>query len=237
MIWTVESEYDKDAVGQLAQKLLTYLERPDVTIQTAGAKAYNSLAKRLRRKPNALKIAVEAYLKRADKLIFVIDSDSQASLVQRRKEKYSMINQIERVIASKQFDGRVYLAMAVQELEAWLLIDCLGICCYFARDRYKKQCRNSIKRNRKLNNLVRKYQKGDTELIVESQSGGQGPKEYLTLFSKDILKAVNPNKRDKHIDREKYREALSPSIVEYIEISRQTLRRNPSLKRFCQLLE
>ena len=133
-IWALESDYDRDAVGKLAQKLVNWMQLDGVIIKTAGKTTYNSVVKR--KKPNALQIAVESYFQNnEDKLIFVIDSDSEAALAEKRKEPYSYISQIERIVKSDRFLNKVFLAMAVQELEAWFLTDCVGICCYFVKTR------------------------------------------------------------------------------------------------------
>lgn len=235
-IWAVESDYDKEAVGKLAQKLVNHLGRKDITIQTAGRKAYTTVAKRLRRNPKALQIAVSSYLKKEDHLIFVLDSDSAASLQDRRRHTYSAITQIEKLMKQKAFAGRVHLAIARQEIEAWLLVDCLGVACYFLKTLYAKNCRERLVRRKQLNQVVRKYQKGKTELIVESTASGRGPKEYIIQFSKAILQKSNPNMKPRNLTRSQYREALAPEIVPYLEINRQTLGRNSSLKAFCDLL-
>ena len=232
----MESDYDKDAVGNLARKLVDHAGRSEIVIWTAGKRAYNKVAKRLRKNPDALKVAVRAYLANSDSVIFVIDRDSQIALEARRQEAYSMVNQIERVVASKEFDGKVHLALAIEELEAWLLIDCVGICCYFAQSRYRKNCRERVVDNRDLSRLIRRNQKGKTELIVEAERGGAGAKEYLVKFSEAILTTLNPRMRRDTVDRNKYREALAPELAKYVEMSKESLRRNQSLQRFCTLL-
>lgn len=235
-IWAVESEYDKEAVGILAKKAAGHFNIGDVKIMTAGARAYISVAKHTRKKPDALKLAVDNYLEQADKVIFVLDADSDAALAQQRNEEFSRISQIEKVISSKKYSGRVFLAMAVQELEAWLLTDSVGICCYFAKSRYKTDCRKKIGENKDFGRLVKKFRKGNTELIVEAESGGKGPKEYLAGFSKEILKILNPNMKKSAIDRNGYRESLAPEIAEHVEINGETLRRNRSFQTFCEYL-
>jgi phage gp36-like protein len=232
----VESDYDRDAVGCLAKRLVDYSGRPEIVIWTAGKRAYNGVARRLRKNPDALKVAVRAYLENSDGVIFVIDRDSQVALEARRQEPFSMVSQIEKVVASGEFDGKVHLALAVEELEAWLLTDCVGICCYFVQSRYKKNCRERVVDHRNLGRLIKKYQKGDTELIVEAERGGAGAKEHLTKFSEAVLTALNPKARRDTVDRNRYREALAPEIARHVEISRESLRRNRSFQRFCTLL-
>jgi len=235
-IWAVESDYDRDAAGKLAKKLVNWLKLDSVIIKTAGKTTYNSVVSR--KKPNALQIAVESYLQNnEDKVIFVIDSDSEVALTQKRKEPYSYISQIERIAKSDKFRNKVFLAMAVQELEAWFLTDCVGICCYFFKTRYSKEkCRESVTTNESFQAIIAKHQKGNTELIVEPLKGGRGAKEYLIKFSEELLKTLNPKMKHRNIDAYKYREALAPEIADYIEVGKDSLLRNKSLQKFSELL-
>ena len=160
------------------------------------------------------------------------------STYQRRREPNSLINQIEQVTKDSHFAGKVFLAQAVHELEAWLLIDCLGIFCYFAskRAQYGEDCRDKVPANQSFARLVNHYQKGDTEKIVEAEIGGRGAKEYLSKFSEQILLKLNPNMPQKNINRQRYREKMSPEVAEHVVINRQTLRRNNSLRKLGNLL-
>ncbi len=78
--------------------------------------------------------------------------------------------------------------------------------------------------------------KRESELIVEAEMGGKGTKEYLVRFSKEILQTLNPKMPLKNIKQERYRERDSPDIAEHIEINRETLGRNASLKHLGKLL-
>lgn len=232
-IWILESDYDEKAIQILAQKFVAYSKRTDLRIYTAGKKAYNPVARRLQAKPNGLEKAVEVYLKEADTVIFVIDSDDPNTLERHRQEKNSFISQIERVKNLNQFKGRVYVALAIQELEAWLLVDCVGVCCFFAKGHIGDNNRSRIESHANLKKVIRKYQGGDTELIG---SGSDGAKEHLIRFSKDIIRTLNPRIRLDTLDEKKYREELAPDVAEYIDISPDTLRKNPSLQTFYDLL-
>ena len=157
---------------------------------------------------------------------------------QRKQEPNSLINQITQIVEDRRFTGKVFLAQAVQELEAWLLIDCLGIFCYFASKvaQYRENCRDRVSANQSFMRLVGSYQKGDTEKIVEAEIGGKGAKEYLIEFSKKILPALNPNKAPRNITREQYRENMSPEVAEQVLIDQHTLRRNNSLRELGTVL-
>ncbi len=231
-IWTLESENDAKAVKCLANKLVTHLQLGNLSIQTAGPKAVPKKNRRGASPSDTLRMAVQNYLKQDDCVIFVIDSDGLMSSHRRRQEPNSLINQITQVVRDRRFTGKVFLAQAVQELEAWLLIDCLGIFCYFASKvaQYRENCRDRVSANQSFMRLVRSYQKGDTEGIVEAETGGRGAKEYLIEFSKKILPVLNPNKTHRNITREQYRENLSLEVAEYVLIDQQTLRRNNSLR-------
>ena len=233
-IWTLESTNDAKVVKHLTDKLVTHLRLGNLSIQTVGGteslmynKKGQSLNDRLRR-------TIQQYLKKDDYVIFVIDNDSPMSLHQRRQEPNSLINQIRRIVGDRSFAGKVFFAPAVQELEAWLLIDCLGIFCYFAsrRAQYRNNCRDKVLANQSFVRLLRRYQKGNTEHIVETEVGGNGPKEYLEDFSEQVLRTLNPNIPQKNINRNQYHERVSPDVAKYIVIDRETLRCNNSL---CEL--
>lgn len=236
-IWALESDNDAKVAQCLAKKLISYQELPSISIRRVG-KTAPKMRKQAKGSPiKALKQAVRRYLQQDDYVIFVIDTDGPISSHKRRQEPNSLINQVEAVLADSEFTGKVYLVQAIHEIEAWLLIDCAGIICFYAQKRrvYKQKSRQEISTDKRFKGL-KKYQKGNTELIVEVQMGGQGAKEYLVKFSEDILLALNPNMPAKNIKQERYRENTSPQIAKYIEINRQTLKRNNSLGEFGRIL-
>ncbi len=157
---------------------------------------------------------------------------------QRRQEPNSFFNQVSQVVKDSSLRGKIHFAPAVQELESWLLIDCLGISCFFAskRRQYREDCRDKVLSDRLLSPLVRNYQKGDTQNIVEAVEGGRGAKEFLIVFSEKILLGLNPNMRERNLKRERYREGMSPEIAEPVVINQKTLQRNKSLRHLGSLL-
>ncbi len=231
-IWTLESDYDAKAVRCLANKLVTHLQLGNLSIQASGKKAVP------RGKGAGLMKATRNYLKQDACVIFVIDSDGPMSTHQRQQEPNSLINQIEQVVNDNSFAGKVFLARAVQELEAWLLIDCLGIFCYFASQspRYRQIDRNSVSTNPSSKRLVEHYQEGNTENIVEAEIGGSGAKEHLIEFSKRILHELNPRMPQRNVSEKRYREKMSPEVAEHVDINRETLRRNNSLRKLGRVL-
>lgn len=253
-IWTLESDHDAEAAKCLANKLVTHLQLDNLSIQSAGKKARQAVGKKAaqlaRRNPlpkrrrskipliNALKLAVQDYLKQDDCVIFVIDTDGPISSYQQRQERNSLINQIDRVVMDRHFAGKVFLVQAVQELEAWLLIDCLGIVYYFTSQspRYRQTDRDRISTNQSFAKLVRRYQKGNTENIVEPEKGSRGAKEYLEKFSERILLALNPSMPQKNIDEKRYHERMSLEVAKHVDINPATLRRNNSLGKLGSVL-
>ena len=237
-IWALESDYDAEAVRCLANKLVTHLQLGNLSIRASGKSAFPPRARTGAPRSDRLKMATQDYLIDEDCVIFVIDSDGRMSDYQRRKEPNSLINQIEKVVADTSFAGKVFLAQAVQELEAWLLIDCLGIFCYFAskRAQFRENCRDKVSTNQNFKRLVQRYQKGNTENIVEAEIGGSGAKEYLKEFSEQILLKLNPNIPQKNIHREWYRDAISFNVAVHVVIDRQTLRHNNSLRELGDVL-
>ena len=224
-IWTVESDNDQDVIECLANKLVAHLQLDNLSVQVFGKSAIP------RRRDSPLRRATQNYLRDADCVIFVIDQDSPMSTHQRRQEPNSLINQIERVVADPHFRGKVFLAWAIQELEAWLLIDCLGIFCYFASQspQYRTFDRDRIRQHSSFGPLIDRHQKGNTEHIVEAEPGGRGAKEYLEDFSEQILRALNPRMPQRNVSENRYKEAISPEVAEHVDINQDTLRRNNSL--------
>ncbi len=237
-IWTLESDNDAKAVKCLANKLVTHLQLGNLSIQASGRKAVPKRNKRGASSSDTLRMAVQNYLQQDVCVIFVIDSDGPMSSHQRQQEPNSLINQITRVVEDSHFTGKVFLAQAVQELEAWLLIDCVGIFCCFASKvaQYRENCRDAVLTNQSFTRLVDHYQKGDTEKIVEAEIGGSGAKEYLIEFSKEILLALNPNLPHRNVNRRQYRENMSPEVAEQVLIDQHTLGRNHSLRKLGNLL-
>ena len=231
-IWTVESDNDQDVVECLANKLVAHLQLDNLSVQVFGKSAIP------RRRDSPLRRATQNYLRDADCVIFVIDQDSPMSTHQRRREPNSLINQIERVVNDPHFRGKVFLAWAVQELEAWLLIDCLGIFCYFTRQspQYRTFDRDRIRQHSSFRPLIDRNQKGNTENIVEAVPGGKGAKEYLREFSEQILRAINPSMPQRNVNEKRYHESISPEVAEHIDINQNTLRRNNSLRRLGDVL-
>ena len=225
-IWTLESKNDARAVRILAQKLISHLRLSNISIQTASERPTSR---------EALRKKTQYYLMQDDCVIFVIDRDGPMSARQRQQEPDSLINRIKWVIKENSFTGKVDFAPAVEELEAWLLIDCLGILCYFAskHGHYKESCRNIFSTNQYFNQLVKRHQKTNTEKIVDTATGNSGAKKYLTEYSEKILLRINPNIK---AEETRYRPAMSPEVAEHVLIDEHTLRRNSSLRRLGKAL-
>lgn len=231
-IWTLESDNDDKVVKCLANKLAEHLHLENISVRTASKKDVPKGGDK------GLAIATQTYLKQEDYVIFVIDYDGPMSRHQRDQESNSLVNQIQRIVNNHNFAGKVFFAPAIHELEAWLLIDCLGIACYFAskQSRYKDNCRDKVLANKSFAALVKNYQKGDTEKIVETVPGGDGPKEYLEEFSEQVLLELNPNMPQKNIRDKRYHEKISPDVADHVVIDRETLRRNNSLRELGNVL-
>lgn len=225
-ILTLESDDDAETVRCLAKKLAAFMQLAPIQIYTAGGP-----------QPQLRKV-IQNYLKQDDYVIIVIDSDGRMTQHERSQQPNSLKNQSRRIVNDRQFSGKVFLVEAIQELEAWLLIDCLGIFCYYAtkRAQFRENCRDKVLANPSLKRFVSNNQKSDTEKIVEAVSGGKGAKEHLTEFSEKVLEQLNPSLTERNIDREKYQETRSPEVAEYIEINDETLRRNDSLKKLGDVI-
>nr|VFK21916.1 MAG: Domain of unknown function (DUF4276) [Candidatus Kentron sp. LFY] len=192
-----------------------------------------------------LEKAVRNDLKESTCVVFILDRDGPMSKAKRRREPNSLINQVNSVVS--RFTEKVYLVEVVNELEAWLLVDCLGIFCFFSRghhtlprackrtDNKSEKCRQTILEKTNYKKTISKYSVGDTEKIEEAVSGGRGAKEYLTSFSKEIYEELHPDS-NKIPNERRYRESDAPNIAEFIKLDRQTIKKNQSLEGFSQLI-
>jgi len=223
LIWAPESDTDSKAIRRLAEKIVDHYGS-EIKVLEGTKDAFNQAAK----KPDGLNRAIKIYLKNNRFVIFLIDADGLQSQVQRQSEPNSLVNQIKKAV--QHFQGKVFLVLIKQELEAWLLIDCLGICCFFTKEPKNRENQIWI-------NLSRKHQKGKTDLITEAELGGKNAKEYLIELSKKILKTANPSLKPRDIKKRQYNEQTSDKIAEYIQINCETLSRNDSLVEFAGFLQ
>jgi hypothetical protein len=225
LLWTPESDNDREAVLCIAQKVVKFYGC-ELKVSSGTKQGFSTAAQ----KPGGLKKAVDIYLKSNDLVIFLIDADGIRSQAQRRKEKNSLINRIQPVVQAS--GGKALLILMLQELEAWLLVDCLGICCYFTENPNTRSNEEWIK-------FAKDKQVGQTDLIEEAELGGKNAKEYLIELSKEILIKKNPNLKNKprNLEERQYSGSKSAKVAEYMEISSQTLGRNKSLKEFAQGLQ
>jgi Asp-tRNA(Asn)/Glu-tRNA(Gln) amidotransferase B subunit len=227
-IWAPESDTDSKTILCIAEKILHYhkLNNPEcegAKLWQVGNKAYVDVAT----KPEGLKKAVEAYLKTDDLVIFLLDSDGVQSQAARKNQANSYINKITQVV--KQMAGKAVLIYICQELEAWLLIDILGICCFYTNSTTTRSKEEWIK-------FANKHQVGKTDLIAEAVMGGKNAKESLIEVSSKILKKANPKLKEKNIKNNRYDETLSDRVAECIEINKDTIQRNDSLVEFSKYL-
>jgi hypothetical protein len=224
-IWTPESDYDSKAVRCIAEKIIAFYGS-DIEIKEASKEAYNKAVQKKK-----LDKAVNIYLQTSDLVIFLIDYDGIQSNFKRRGEPNSLANRITKVVNS--IDNAILIYIR-QELEAWLLVDYLGICCYFNN---KKDENTRYKQD--WINFANKNQHGSTDLIVEAVSGGKGAGEYLEKILSDKINCkINPDlkQKRKNLKNERYDKSNSPEVAKYIEINQRTLARNESLKVFSEYL-
>jgi hypothetical protein len=221
-IWSPESDTDSKAIECLANKIIKFHEI-EISISKSTKSAYNQAA----RADDGLEKAVNIYLKHDDFVIFLLDRDGTQTNAQRKTEPNSHINKITKVI--NQIPEKTKLLYMCQELEAWLLIDCLGICCYFKDNETIREDQDWIK-------FSKKHQIGKTDLIVEAEMGGSNAKESLVKFSHKIIQKINPKIKSNDIAKKEYTESISDRVAKFINTSEETLNRNDSLKEFARCL-
>ena len=127
-IWTVESDYDAEALKSLVQKLTTNLKFQDLSVQTVSSKTFLMSNWNDKASLNGkLKKEVRDYLRQDDYVIFFLDSDSPMLTHQQPQELEALVNQIKQIVTDPGFAGKVFFAPGVQELESRLWRAHLGI--------------------------------------------------------------------------------------------------------------
>lgn len=127
-IWTVESDYDTEALTSLVDNIATNLKFKDLSVQTVGSKAFLMSNWNDKAALNGkLKKTVRDYLRQDDYVIFFLDSDSPMLTRQQPQELEALVNQIKQIVTDPGFAGKVFFAPGVQELESRLWRAHLGI--------------------------------------------------------------------------------------------------------------
>lgn len=219
-IWAPESDTDSRAVRCIAEKIVSYYGS-NFKILEGTKEAFNQAS----RHPNGLIQAVNIYLKNSCLVIFLLDADGVQSQAKRKGEPNSLINKVSQVV--EQAQGKAVLVLIQQEIEAWLLVDYLGICCFFTKDAKARENLKWIK-------FSKKHQVGKTNLIIEAEVGGKNAKEHLVELSKKILKVANPQLKPNDIRKNQYSEQIADQVAKCIEITQETLTRNDSLFEFSK---
>lgn len=116
-VWTVESDYNAEALKSLTDSLIINLKLNDLSIQTVGSKTFLRASGSSEFLNGELKKAIRYYLKQDDYVIFFADSqDSMAARPISRKTG-ALIEQIKQVVADPDFAGTVFFAPGVEELK------------------------------------------------------------------------------------------------------------------------
>jgi hypothetical protein len=146
LLWTPESENDKETVKNITEKIISFFNISQKRILTIGKKAIQTKIKGKLDPANAFSTSIQCYLEDAKYIIFILDKDGIMTSANRQEEENSLINQVNRIVTDKNYKDRVFCVLAIEELEAWLLVDCQGIFCYFAENysKYKSNCRSCI---------------------------------------------------------------------------------------------
>lgn len=225
-IVALESEYDRQTLEKITPKLLRFHNQTKTKFSVFGKPQPNRHSSPI----DVLEKAIRNYLKESDCVILVLDKDGRRADLDRRGEPNSLINTA--LKATTRFANQVYVLQIINEMEAWLLVDCIGIWAYFTcrNKAYSPDCRARVEAHADWPKIIKKHQLGDTQMIEEPERGSKGAKEYLTHFSKQILDTLNPRAKD--TSSIEYAEKLAPIIAEYIEINKTTLGRNESLTQF-----
>ena len=119
-IWDLNPDYDAISVKRMSEKLFTDFQHGPLSIQTADKKGF--LTRKGKSLSNTLRKAIQLYLQQDDYVIFVADSNSPPLTHLQPQTSDSLISHVEQVVQDNIFDGKVFLARSVHELNAWLPI-------------------------------------------------------------------------------------------------------------------
>ena len=127
-IWTMESDYDAEALKSLVNNLTANLKLNNLSVQTVDSKGFLMPNRKSEESLNGkLQKAARDYLKQDDYIIFFLDNDSSVSARRQTQELKALVNQIKQIVADPGFAGKVFFAPGVQELESRLWRAHLGI--------------------------------------------------------------------------------------------------------------
>ena len=123
-IWSLEPDYDAEAINRLTDRLVTPSQLGNLSIRASDRNALRIHKSNGAPSSNTLRRAVQHYLKQDACVIFFTDRDSPTSIHQRCGKTDSLIKQIEQISDDSSFDEKVFFTRTVHELEACLPMVC-----------------------------------------------------------------------------------------------------------------
>lgn len=126
-IWTLEPNHDVQAIKRLANKLVIDLQVRNLSIQTADKKAFLKYDRGNDSLTDTLTRAAQHCLQKDDRVIFVVDPSPPIPIHQRQEKSDSLIDHVQQIVDDERFASRVFLALGVQELKAWLPVACKSL--------------------------------------------------------------------------------------------------------------
>ena len=123
-IWSLEPDYDAEAIERLADKLVTPSQLGNLSIRASDRNALRIHKSNGAPSSDTLRKALQHYLKQDACVILFTDQDSPTSIHQRWEKTDSLIKQIEQISDDSSFDEKVFFTRTVHELEACLPMVC-----------------------------------------------------------------------------------------------------------------
>ena len=123
-IWSLEPDYDAEAIERLADKLVTPSQLGNLSIRASDRNALRIHKSNGAPSSDTLRKALQHYLKQDACVILFTDQDSPTSIHQRWEKTDSLIKQIEQISDDSSFDEKVFFTRTVHELEACLPTVC-----------------------------------------------------------------------------------------------------------------
>lgn len=121
-IWDLNPHFDANAVKRTAYQVIRDSQLDNLFIQTVDKKAFLIRKGKGKTLSNTLRQAIQFFLQQDDYVIFVADPNSPPQTHQQPQVPDSLISHVEKVVKDNIFDGKVFLARGVHELNSWLPI-------------------------------------------------------------------------------------------------------------------
>ena len=233
-IWSLEPDYDAEAIQRLADELLTHLRIGNLSIQASDRTALPKHTRNGEHSSDTLRKALQNYLKQDDCVIFVTDQERPMSIYQRWQKPNSLINQIEQIVTDSKFAGKVFLARAVHDLRAWLPIARKSL--EMDPTTWQKEWESEVVHLHNSKAIRIKGTRVGIEVVIEKYRDGESPVEIQEHHPHLTLKQIYRTITDYLLSKEATNAYIEDGRKR-VEAAYEEQRKNPSpgIKRLMKI--